>query len=228
MSNTNRRQPGVAPRWHEQIRHSLSPATSRWSGRRRGRRWRLWRRLLSVSFLICAAVAATWETPLPVEGQVITVADDLPTGTVLAESDLVLVTLAWAPGGVLRSRAEAIGQVLVSPIRRGEILTDVRLVSRDGPSAGPGRKAVAVRPADPAMAGILTPGVRVAVIGVDSTGAAVILTADAIVLNLPAAAADSAALPGTFASPVLLAVRVQDVDLVTAATLSGDIALRFS
>ncbi len=228
MSDRNRRRSGVAPRWHEQIRQSLSPGTSRWSGRRRGRRWRLWRRLLSVVFLICAAVTATWETPPPVEGQVITVADDLPTGKILEDSDLVLVTVAWAPAGVLRGQAEAIGQVLVSPVRRGEILTDVRLVSRDGPSAGPGRKAVAVRPADPAMAGILTAGVRVAVIGVDSAGAAVILTADAVVLGLPTASPDSSTLGGASASPVLLAVRVADVDQVTAATLSGDIALRYA
>ncbi len=222
-----RRRDDLRPRWYERLRESVSPATSRWSGRRAGRRWRVLRRLLSVALLVAAAVSATWPEPLPSSDSVVTIVNDLPTGTVLGSRDIALTTATNPPAGALRNESEVIGRILLGPVRQGEILTDVRLVSPDGPSAGPGRKAVAVRPSDPAMATILAAGVQVAVIGVDSAGEPVVLTADAIVLSLPTTTADAASLSAA-ATPVLLAVVIEDVDRVTAATLSGDIALRYS
>ena len=103
------------------------------------------------------------------------------------------------------------------------MLTDLRLVNLSGTDPGPGRTAIAVRPADPAIVALLQPGMAVSVVGLGTDGGATVLTAEALVLSvLPESRDRSAA-----GRPVLLAVRASDADRMTAGTLAGDIALRF-
>ncbi|WP_164479100.1 SAF domain-containing protein [Nakamurella antarctica] len=201
----------------------MSPANSRWSGRTGARKRRVLRRVCALLLLVAAGIAATWQTATPTEGYVVIAARELAVGSVLESADVTTLATLDPPDGVITDVERAVGQVLSSPVRRGEILTDARLVPTDGPRAGPGRRAVAVRPADPAIAEVLSAGARVAVIGIDQTGAPVVLTPQAIVLWMPAVGSAS-----NRSEPVLLSVAEPDADRVTAATLTGEIALRFA
>ncbi len=124
------------------------------------------------------------------------------------------------PDGALTAVTEVVGRPLAGAVRRGEVLTDSRVVGADGPDPGPGRVAIAVRPADPAIVQLLQPGLAVAVMVLSETGTALTLTDDGVVLAVLESADRS---PDS--RPVLLSVPAADADRVTVGTLSGDIAL---
>ncbi|MCA1822796.1 MAG: SAF domain-containing protein [Frankia sp.] len=93
------------------------------------------RRLL-VAGLAAAAAAAAVSAAAPAPPRVVTVlaaARDLAAGAALASDDLVGLALpaGAVPDGALRPGADVLGRLVSSPVRRGEPLTDVRLV---GPS----------------------------------------------------------------------------------------------
>jgi Flp pilus assembly protein CpaB len=108
----------------------------------------------------------------PAGVRVPTAVRDLPSGAVLRSSDIrsVSVPAAAASAGIVRSGLA--GRVLAGPMRRGEPLTDARLVgSRLLSGYGPGLVAVPVRVADPASARLLRPGDRIDVLAAPaSTG----------------------------------------------------------
>jgi hypothetical protein len=113
--------------------------------------------------------------------------------------------------------------VLAGPARRGEIITDVRLADPVGPNPGPGRVAVPVRPADPAIVDLLGPGMHVAVVVVTEAGEATVQAGDAVVLVVPVKSDR-----GSTDRPVVLAVPAEAADHIVAATAVGTIALRFT
>jgi Flp pilus assembly protein CpaB len=90
---------------------------------------------------------------------VLTAAHDLAWGTALRADDLVVTRVPpdTVPDGALTSAQDARGRLLTSPVRRGEPITDVRLV---GPSllSEPGLVAVGVRIADAGVAALLRAG----------------------------------------------------------------------
>lgn len=180
------------------------------------------RALAAILVLIAGFIAVTPPAAAPGE-PVLTVALDLPVGTELGPADLQIAQVADPPDGAARDPTAAIGRVLAGPVRRGEIVTDARLVDPAGPDPGPGRVAVPVRPADPAIVDLLGPGMHVAVVLVDETGQPTVLAADAVVL-----VATEAADRGSADRPVLLAVPVDSADRIVAAALSGSVALRFT
>lgn len=97
--------------------------------------------------------------------RVLVAAHDLPGGAALRGQDVRTVALpaAAVPDGALRSGAP--GRVLAGPVRRGEPLTDARLLGAgllDG--YGPGVVATPVRIADAGVARLLRPGDRVDVL----------------------------------------------------------------
>ena len=148
---------------------------------------------------------------------------DLPAGSTLGAADLTTLMLTAVPDGALRAPPQAVGHLLSAPVRRGEVLTDVRLLSATGPSPGPGRVAVPIRPTDPGTVDLLTPGVHVAVLSVAENGVATLLAADAVVLDIP---------PTSKSDPakrlVVLSVPRTVADRVTAASVTGVIAMRFA
>lgn len=173
--------------------------------------------------LITAGILALTGTPVQPPGtKVLSVSRDLPTGATLAASDLAVVALPEVPDGVLRAAAQAVGRVLSSPVRKGEVLTDLRLVTSGGPDPGPGRVAVPVRPADPGTVDLLSTGVHVAVLSVDPGGQATLLAPDAVVLAIPSPATDRTT------RLVVLAVPSATADRITAAGVVGTVALRFA
>lgn len=194
----------------------------RWTGRLGGRRYRAARRSLAVLLVVLAGVSATRDGSAVPGVDAVALTRDLEVGAALTVADIELTRIAAPPDGALRDPASAEGRRLTSAARRGEILTDRRLVDTPGPEPGPGRAAVAVRPSDPALLQLLQAGTPVAVVSVGSDGQVRPLTADALVL----AVLDPDGGSGTTARPVLLSVPAGDADRLAGATLSGDVALR--
>ncbi|TYK49439.1 SAF domain-containing protein [Actinomadura decatromicini] len=100
---------------------------------------------------------------------VLAAARDLRAGATLTASDLRRVRLPpeAVPSGALRSGAA--GRVLAGPMRRGEPLTDARLVG-DGllRGFGPGTVATPVRIADAGAVRLVRPGDRIDVLAAPS------------------------------------------------------------
>lgn len=133
-----------------------------------GRRHRLIATAVAALAMACAIVALQ---PDSASVTVLAAARDLSGGT-LDSADLKPVALRpeTVPDGALKPGAAIAGKVLAGPMRRGEPLTDVRLL---GPSLlathGPETVATPVRVADPETARLLSPGDVVDVLAAPST-----------------------------------------------------------
>ena len=166
-----------------------------WLPTTRGRRWlRRHRRAVTAALagacLICSLEAAAPARPVTVA--VVVAARDLPGGATLSAADLQQGRLppAAVPAGALRLNGDAVGRSLAAPVRRGEPLTDVRLVgSRLVDALGPGLVATPVRLADAAVAGLLRAGDRVDVLAAPADPAlgtrTTVAAADVPVLAVP-------------------------------------------
>ena len=169
---------------HESARRRQEPSelARRW-GRRRVRLARIgarlagWpRRVVIGVLLVAAAVLAVRpdgaQVPAAAVGateHVVVAARDLAAGTELAAADLRIVSMpvGIVPSGASPRAAGLIGRIAAGAIRRGEALTDARVV---GPGLtaglGPGESAAApVRIADPDAAALARVGDRVDVLG---------------------------------------------------------------
>jgi hypothetical protein len=165
------------------------------------RRAVLRRRRLIAALLTAVAVAAGVQAvagPAPPTVPVLVAARDLPAGAELAAADLETVRFApgSAPAGVAR---DPVGQVLAAPLRRGEAVTDVRLVGPELTEGQPGLVGVPVRLPDPGMVALLDVGDRIDLVATDpQAGGASVVAADVPVLAIPAAddQAGASGLPG--------------------------------
>lgn len=183
-----------------------------------------WHRRLLAAGLAAASVAlaisAVSPAPPPTVA-VVTAAHDLPPGAVVRASDLTTARLPpmVVPAGAQRSRSSLAGRVLAGAVRRGEPITDVRLVGRALLTAleADGLVAVPVRMADAASVALLQPGDLLDVLTAGSPGgltpegavpaerpSAAIVTTAARVLTLPGGEPSGITTEGAL---VLLAVR---------------------
>ncbi|MDF5757612.1 Flp pilus assembly protein CpaB [Spongiactinospora sp. TRM90649] len=113
---------------------------------------------LTATAVACALIILAPSPPLTVS--VLTAARDLRSGPI-APGDLIPVPLPTTavPAGAVQSPDRALGKTLAAPMRRGEPLTDVRLVGPPLVSTHiPGTIATPVRIADADAAALLTPG----------------------------------------------------------------------
>jgi Flp pilus assembly protein CpaB len=123
-----------------------------------------WHRRLLSAGLLAGAVAlgiSAVSPPPPTTVGVLTVARDLAGGAVIRAADVRVARFHpdTVPAGALGPAASPVGRVLAAPVRRGEPLTDVRLVGRPLLRAlGPGLVATPVRLADGQAAALLQPG----------------------------------------------------------------------
>lgn len=216
-TRTDRPGRDLQPRWPDRLRQ-------RWAGARRGGRLRRnLRRGVAAGLVLTAALLLLVPTR-PVAGSpIVVLTRDLPVGAVLAGTDLRTTTAPDPPDGALADPVTAVGRTLAGAARRGEVLTDVRLVEPAGPQPGPGQVAVPVRPADVTVTALLRPGMHVAVVAVAADGTASMLVADAVVLLIPPAGDRRDQAP-----PVVLAVPADLADRVIGAALTGTVALRFT
>ena len=209
----------IQPRWPDRAVATLARRPG-------GRRIRTLRRLLALGLLVCAGAMAIAQQQAPGPGvPAVELARDLPAGSRLGSADLRAVRVSVVPDGALASTSIVTGRTLTGPARRGELLTDARLVPTSGPSPGPGRAAVPITLTDMAAAELLGPGMHIAVIAVDEDGQSRTITSDAVVLSVqPAGSA-----PKTGDSRlVVLAVASNQADALAAGALTGKITVRFA
>ena len=170
------------------------------------------RSLLSAG-LAAGAVATALPVlaPDPAPGTtVVAAAHDLQPGAPLVAADLAQVVLPTAvvPVGVLTLQATALGRLVAGPVRRGEPLTDVRLLGAGLLASDRGLVAAPVRLADPAEAALLHAGDRVDVLATPTSGAAATATAVATgvrVLAVPTVTDGDGALVVLAATPAVAA-----------------------
>jgi len=172
-------------------------------------------RTLLAAGLAAAAVAAGLTAAVPAQERavlVLTATRDLAAGTALTPDDLAATPVppGLVPEGALSELVGAVGRFVAGPVRRGEPLTDVRLLgagllgdrSAGGNAAGAGghaagteargkvdasEVAVPVRVAEPAVAALLQAGDRVDILAASPEGgpAAMVVAADVPVLSVP-------------------------------------------
>lgn len=151
---------------------------------------------------------------------VVVAGSDLGAGTTLSDGDVEVVTFrdGSVPDGVLVHR-EVTGRVLASPLRRGEPVTDARLLAPGLTAQVQGRSVVPVRLEDGAVASLLRVGDVVDLIRVDArTGGHQALSRGARVVSV--VPSDG----GQPAGPLLaMAVPNEDADDVAAAGSSGGV-----
>lgn len=162
---------------------SAARALSRAVARRRG--------LLAAGLTAAAVATALPRLAPPVEPGVVVLAAarDLPAGAALAADDVVQVSLPAGarPDGAL-PLAPVEGLRLAGPVRRGEPLTDARLLGAGLLPADDGLVAAPVRLADPGGVALLQPGDRVDVLAASADGrldTAPLVAASARVLAVP-------------------------------------------
>jgi Flp pilus assembly protein CpaB len=126
---------------------------------------------VAAAVAVLAGLQAT-SAPPPATRQVVVAARDLPGGTVLGRGDLTHADFSpdSVPDGVVTAAAEVAGRTTAAPLRAGEPLTDVRLVSNDLLAGYPGRVAAPVRIADHGAVDLLEVGDRVDVLAADPQG----------------------------------------------------------
>jgi Flp pilus assembly protein CpaB len=189
------------------------------------------RRVVAGALVVLAAVAALRSDPDGDHTPIVVAARDLAPGVELSAVDVRLETrsAATVPDGSQSDVGAVVGARLAGPARRGEVLTDVRLL---GPrlaesTAGPHARIVPLPLSDTALLDLVRPGDVVDVLAADTsdTGADAkpqVVATDAVVVLVSekpkGAGAGSdrvvlVALPARAANDVAAAALVQTVTL---------------
>lgn len=153
------------------------------------------RRLAAGVLVLLAAVAALRPDPAAGYSDVAVAVTDLRPGTALAADDVRLEkrSAATIPDGALTSTGRLVGSTLAGAARRGEVLTDARVLGSRlaGLSAGPDARVVPLHLADAAVLDVVRPGDVVDVLGAtaaDPQARPRMLAAGAVVVTVSGAA----------------------------------------
>ena len=190
------------------------------------------RRVAAGALVVLAAVAALRSDPDGDQTDIVVAARDLSPGVELTAADMRIETrmAATVPDGSQSSVDAIVGSTLAGPARRGEVLTDVRLL---GPrlaqsAAGPNARIVPLHLADTALLDLVRPGDVVDVLAapkddVDDATPLVVAT-DAIVVLV----SEKQKGPGTGGDRVVLvALPAHAANDVAGATLMQAVTLTF-
>lgn len=145
---------------------------------------RRWLAAACVGVAVTAGLNAVTAPPPPTVS-VLAAARDLSAGTVLAAEDLTEIRLPphALPEGLVEDPA---GRILASPLRRGEQVTDARLVGQSLLSGYPDLTALPVRLPDPGVLGLMRVGDRIDLLATDPEGGGTRIVAhDAVVIAIP-------------------------------------------
>ncbi len=130
------------------------------------------RRVAAALLVVLAAAAALRADPGGEHTPVVVAARDLSPGSELRTDDLTLESFdaATVPDGSQRDPTALVGARVAGPVRRGEVLTDARIVTPRlaESTAGPDARLVGVHPADSALLDVLRAGDTVDVLTADS------------------------------------------------------------
>jgi Flp pilus assembly protein CpaB len=187
------------------------------------------RRIAAAGLVVLAGVAALRPDPDGERTQVVVAARDLSPGAALTADDLrVEKRLApTIPDGAQSDIDTVAGSTLAGPTRRGEVLTDVRLLGRRlaESAAGPDARIVPVHPADSALADLVRPGDVVDVVAASETSsqsAPRIVATNAIVVLV---SAKQKAQGATNDRVVLVALPAASANAVAGAALTQTVTL---
>jgi Flp pilus assembly protein CpaB len=190
------------------------------------------RRAAAGSLVVLAAVAALRPDPGAAVRPVLVATRDLAPGTTLTPADVRVEarTAATVPDGAQGDLTAALDATLAGPARRGEVLTDVRLLGSRlaEATAGPQARIVSLHLADDALVDLIRPGDVVDVLAGGSTTAGTdtapeVIATDAVVTLVSpratgvAAAADRVVL---VALPLTAANRVAGTALTRQITVT--------
>lgn len=189
------------------------------------------RRIAAASLVVLAAVVAWRPDPQSAPRMVAVALHDLSPGNVLTMDDVGLRArpATTIPDGAVTEMAALVGATLAGPMRRGEVLTDARVLGSRlaSLSAGPDGRVVPLHLADAGVADLIRPGDRVDVLGApeapvpgDADAQPRVVATDAVVVLVsqqPAGGADRrivlVALPGPAATALAAASLTQSVTL---------------
>jgi Flp pilus assembly protein CpaB len=151
------------------------------------------RRIAAAGLVVLAGVAALRPDPDDDRADVVVAARDLSPGAALTPEDVRLERrlATTIPEGSQADIGVVVGSTLAGPARRGEVLTDVRLLGRRlaESTAGPDARIVPLHPADSALADLVRPGDVVDVVAAsDADGASHprVVATDAVVVLVSA------------------------------------------
>lgn len=124
--------------------------------------------------------------PPPATASAVVAARDIGGGQVLQRADLTVVGLPpdAVPAGAAVSPAPLVGRTTAAPLRRGEPVTDVRVVAPSLLAGYPGLVAVPIRLGDAATVPLLSVGDRIDVVAADPQGKG----ADVVATGVPVVA----------------------------------------
>jgi Flp pilus assembly protein CpaB len=187
------------------------------------------RRIAAAGLVVLAAVAALRPDPDGERAPVVVAAHDLSPGAALSADDLLLEKrlIPTIPDGAQSEIDTVVGSTLAGPARRGEVLTDVRLLGRRlaESAAGPGARIVPVHPVDSALTDLVRPGDVVDVVAASQTSppsAARVIATGAIVVLVSAKQKAQAA---TNDRVVLVALPAAAANAVAGAALGQTVTL---
>lgn len=165
--------------------------------------------------------------PPPSTTAVLAAARDLPSGTVLEAEDLAEVRLPpdVVPAGLV---AHPEGRMLASPIRRGEPVTDARLVGPSLLAGYPDLTALPVRLPDPGVLELLRVGDRIDVLATDPEGSGTLVVArEAVVMAIPNAGVErsTSGLPGAL---VVIGTTSAQAGQVADAAVRSYLSIQFN
>jgi len=211
---------------------SLNPSlTARLTGRLRPdwTRTVMARRVAAGALVLLAAAAALRPDPSHNRSDVVVATRDLAPGVALAASDLRVESRAVTtiPDGAATNGGELVGATLAGPARRGEVLTDVRVMSSRlaDATAGPDARIVPVHPTDAALLDLVRTGDVVDVLAVsDDAGEqrSRVVATNAIVVLVSSTSKDRGR-----DGVVLVALPVHEANDVAGASLTQAITLTF-
>ena len=187
------------------------------------------RRITAGALVVLAAIAAFRPDPDSRRAPVVVAARDLGPGAELTADDVRLETrpLPTIPDGAQSDTGAIVGSTLAGPARRGEVLTDVRLLGRRlaESAAGPDARIVPVHPADGALIDLVRPGDVVDVVAATEGSAQAtprVVATDAIVVSVSAKPKSQSA---TGERVVLVALPVASATAVASAALVATVTL---
>lgn len=187
------------------------------------------RRIAAGGLVVLAGVAALRPDPADADTEVVIATHDLSPGVTLTADDVGVErrSATTVPDGALRDVDLVVGATLAGPARRGEIITDARVLGSRlaGLAAGPDARVVPLHLADAAVLDLIRPGDVVDVLGAvsaETDAAPRVVATNAIVVVVSArqksaGAGDDrvvlVALPGAAANALAGATLVQTVTL---------------
>jgi pilus assembly protein CpaB len=150
----------------------------------------------------------------------------LPGGTVVSASDLVLdrAVASEVPDGVLTDPLALVGKTLAAPVAENQMMTPL-IATAARASVSQGHVIAPLRLADTALASLLRPGDVVDVIAADAQAEqAAIVAAGVRVVTIPELSDEQTA-PGPEGALVLIDVDAQTASVVAHAAASATLSI---